>query len=59
MSIIIINKGIKEPTHKYQKTSEILIFGRYVKVESLYTRFIVWVNIILNHTGIWAILPLV
>jgi hypothetical protein len=57
--IININKVIKEPPHGYQNcnTSQILIFGGYVKVKkSLYTRVVIWVNIILNHIDTMAIL---
>ena len=50
--LININNGIKEPTRGYQycKSSQILIFGGYVKVrESLYTLVIIWVKIFVNH----------
>ena len=58
-SLINIDNGIKEPTHGYQNcnTSQILIFGGYVKVrESLYTWVIIYVNTILNHIDIRVIL---
>ena len=60
VSMIYINNGIKEPTHGYQNcnTNQIMIFGGYLKVrESLSTRVIIWVNTILNHIDIRAILP--
>lgn len=51
---------INEPTHGYHQncnTSEMVIFGGYVKVrESLYTRVIVWVNTILKRIDIGTIL---
>ena len=52
--------GIKEPTRGYQNsnTSQIFIFGGYVKVrESLYTRVIIWVSNILDHSDTRAIFP--
>jgi hypothetical protein len=52
---------INEPTHGYHQncnTSEMVIFGGYVKVrESLYTRVIICVNTFLNHIDTKAILP--
>ena len=60
VSIINFNHGIKEPTHGYQNsnTSQILIFGEYVKVrESLYTQVIIWVDNIMNHIDTRVILP--
>ena len=59
-SIININNGIEEPTHGYQhcNTSQILIFGGYVKVrERLFTRVIVWVDTTVNHIDTWASSP--
>jgi hypothetical protein len=44
VSLIHINNGIKESTHKYQNcnTIQLMIFGVYVKIrESLYTRVII------------------
>ena len=58
--MIFINNGIKESTHGYQNcnTNQIMIFGGYLKVtESLSTQVIIWVNTILNHIDIRAILP--
>ena len=55
----IIN-GVKEPTcgHQNFNTSQILIFGGYVKVNgSLCTQVILWVNSILNHFDTKAMLP--
>ena len=42
--------GIKEPTYGYQNcnTSQILIFGGYVKVRKFYTQVFSWVDTILN-----------
>ena len=59
ISIININNGIKEPTHGYQncKTNRTLVFGRYLKArEYLYARVIIWVDTILDHIDIEAIL---
>ena len=58
VSIININNGIKKPTRKHQNcnTSQILIFGGYVKVgESLYTWVIIWVNTSLDQINIRVI----
>ena len=55
VSVFNINNGSKIPI-----LLKIQIFGRYIKVrESLYTTnlCIIWVNIILNHIDIRAILP--
>lgn len=60
VSIIKINNGIKEPIHGYQicTTSQMSIFGGDVKIrESLYTRVIIWLNIILNQIDTKEILP--
>ena len=50
--IININHGIKEPPtrgYQYCSTSQILIFGGYVKVRKyFYTQVIIWVNTILT-----------
>ena len=54
-----INNGIAEPRHKDQNcnTSQLLIFGRYLKVRgSLCTRVIVWVNTIPNNINTRTIL---
>ena len=60
VSIHYINKGIKEPTLRYQtcNTNQVFIFGGYVKVrESLDTR-VVWANTIVNNIDIvTTILP--
>ena len=59
VSIININKSIKEPFRGYQicNTNQILIFGGYVKArESLHIRVIIWVNTILNCTNTSTIL---
>ena len=58
VSMMKTNNGITEPTLGYQNcnTSQILIFGAYVKVrEPLYTRVIIWGN--LNHIDTRGILP--
>ena len=60
VSLIHINNGIKESTHKYQNcnTIQLMIFGVYIKMrESLYTQVIIWVNTILNHIDTMAISP--
>ena len=47
--------SIKEPTGGYQicNISQMLIFVGYVKVrEFLYTRVVLWVNIILYHIDV-------
>ena len=60
VSIINIDNGIKEPTcgNQYCHANHILIVGGHGKVrESLYSQVIIWVNTILNHIDIRAILP--
>ena len=53
---IAVSKNLPVDT-KIVRTSQILIFGGYVKVkESFYTRVIIWVNTILNHIDTTAIL---
>ena len=54
---IVLSKNLPVDT-KIVKSSQILLFGGYVKVkESFYTRVIIWVITILNHIDTTAILP--
>ena len=55
VSIINVNKGMKEPTNGYQyySTNQKLTFGEVLKVnEFLYTCASIWVKTILNHCNL-------
>ena len=60
-SITNISNGIKEHACNYQNcnSSQLLIFGRYVKVrESLYVQVVIWIDTMsLNHINTRVILP--
>jgi hypothetical protein len=57
--IMNTNNGVKKLTQGYQNwnTSQILVFGEYVEMrKSFYTQVIIWVNNILNHVDIRALI---